>query len=74
MATPLHQNPCSGGHEIYNLGRHFLDHHCYLLSLSDVCMGVEKKILKEIIHFHYMIWPHPSTKTPALRVIKFTIW
>ena len=25
-----------------------------LLSLSDLCLGVEMKILKEIIHFHYL--------------------
>ena len=27
MATPLHKNPCPGGHEIYNFGRPFLGHH-----------------------------------------------
>ena len=34
--------------------RRFLGHHCYRDSLSDICLGVEKKILKEIMHFHYM--------------------
>ena len=55
MTTPEHKNPCSGGHEIYNFGRSFLGHHyyMYLLSLSDLCLGVEKKICKEIMHFHY---------------------
>ena len=53
----LTSEPQLGGHEIYNLGRPFLDHHCYIhvLSLSDLCMGVEK-ILKEIMHFHYMTY------------------
>ena len=51
MVSPLHQKPCPGGHETYNFGRPFLDHNCYLLSLSDLYMGIEKKILKEIMHF-----------------------
>ena len=37
-------NPCPGGHETYNFGRPFLGHRYYILSLSDLCMGVEKKI------------------------------
>ena len=56
MATPYHKNPCTGGHEIYNFGRPFLDHHYYILSLFDLCLGVEKKIFKEIMHFHYMTY------------------
>ena len=47
-------NACPRGHEIYNFGRPFLDHHYYLLSLSDPCPGVEKKIFKEILYFHYL--------------------
>ena len=32
-----------------------------LFSLSDLCLGVEKKIFKGTMLFHYMtyIWPHP---------------
>ena len=56
MATLQHQNPCPGGCEIYNLGRPFLGHHYFINSLSDLCMGVKKKILKEIMHFHYMTY------------------
>ena len=41
----LAQDPCPGGHEIYNFGRIFLGHHYHILSLSDVCLRVEKKIL-----------------------------
>ena len=52
----LAQEPCPGGHEIYNFGRPFLCHHNYILSLSDLCLGVEKKIFKEIMHFHYMTY------------------
>ena len=33
-----------------------LGHYYYILSLSDLCLGVEKKILKEIILFHYMTY------------------
>ena len=47
---------CPGGHEIYNFGRPFLCHHNYILSLSDLCLGVEKKIFKEIMHFHNMTY------------------
>ena len=56
MATPSHKNPCHGGHEIYNFGRPFLCYQNYILSLSDLCLGVEKKIFKEIMHFHYMTY------------------
>ena len=44
----LAQEPLLRGHEIYNFGRPFLAHHYYILVLSDLCPGVEKKIFKEI--------------------------
>ena len=47
MATPEHKNPYPGGHEIYNFGRRFLGHHYYILGFSDLCLRVEKKILKK---------------------------
>ena len=47
MVTPYHKNPCPGGHESYNFGRPFLGHHYYILSLSDICMRVEKKFLQK---------------------------
>ena len=56
MALPLHKNPCPRGHEIYNFDRPFLGHHYYILGLSDLCLGVEKKIFKEIMHFYYMTY------------------
>ena len=54
MATPLLKNPYPGGHEIYNFGRPFLGHHYYIFNLSDLCLGVKKKIFKGIMHLHYM--------------------
>ena len=51
MAMPLHKNSCPMGHEIYKFGRPFLDHHYYILGLCDLCLGVEKKIFIEIMHF-----------------------
>ena len=35
MATPLHKNPSTGRHEIYNFGRHFLGHHYYTRSTEE---------------------------------------
>ena len=43
-------------YEIYNFGRSFLGHHYYILGLSDLCLEVEKKIFKEIMHFHFMTY------------------
>ena len=44
----MHKNACPRGHDIYNY-RLFLGHHNYKItcSLSDLCMGVEKKIFQE---------------------------
>ena len=44
MATPKRKKPCPGGHEIYNFGRPFLGCHYYILTLPDICKGVEKKV------------------------------
>ena len=48
----LAHEACPGGHEINNFGRLFLGYHYYIHSLSDLCLGVEKKISKEKMHFH----------------------
>ena len=40
--------------KIYNIVRLVLGHQSYTFSLSDLCLGVEKKILEEIMHFHYI--------------------
>ena len=75
MATPQHKNPYPGGHEIYYFGRPFLDHQYYIHSLSDLCLGVENKIFKEIKHFQYMTYKatlSTITLDPA-GIMKFTI-
>ena len=56
MAAPRHKNPCPGGHEIYNFRTPFLGHHYLILSLSDLCPGVKKKIFKGIMHVQYMTY------------------
>ena len=45
-------NPCPRGHEIYNFARPYLGHLCYILSLSEQCLWVEKKIFKEKHQFY----------------------
>ena len=65
ISTPLCKNPCPGGHDIYNLGRPFLGHHCYILSFSDLCLGVEKKIFKETMYVHYMATPLHKNPCPG---------
>ena len=42
------------GHRIYNFSRPFLGHQYCIFSLCDLCPGVEKKTVKECMHFHYM--------------------
>ena len=66
MTIPQHKDPCPGGHESNNLGRPFLGDHYYILSLSAIFMGVEKKIFKEIMYFHYMTYTTTSQhKNPS---------
>ena len=55
-------------YEFYNFGTPFPSHHYYTLSLSDLCLEVEEKIFKEIMHFHYMTY-----MATAPGVMKFTI-
>ena len=66
MATPERKNPWPGGHESYNFGRPFLVHHHYIIPLSDLCLGVEKKIF--IGHMDA-----PYTRTAAPGVMKVII-
>ena len=55
-------------YEIYNFGRPFLGQHYYILSLSDLGLGVEKSIFKEIMDFHYMTYmTTPMHKNPCPR-------
>ena len=39
-----HKNPCPRGHIIYNLGRPFLGHQYYTLSLTEEGLGEEEEI------------------------------
>ena len=62
------QKPLLGVHETYYFGRNFLGHHYYILSLSYLFLGVEKKILNEIMHFqfmNYMTTPQPRKPCPG---------
>ena len=69
LATPQHDIPCPGSHEIYNFGGPFLGQHYYPLSLSDLCLGVEKILIK-IIYFHYITY---MASHQHIRIMKFTI-
>ena len=55
MTMPLHNNPCPGGHEIYNL----VDPSLVIITTYLVCLiyaWEQRKIFKEIMHFHYMTY------------------
>ena len=67
LATPEHKNPSPRGHEIYNFGTPFLGHDNYTLSLSVLCLEVERKIFKEIMHFHNMKYGHAPAQEPCSR-------
>ena len=62
MAMPYYKTPCPGGHEIYNFSRPFLGHHYFIVSFSDICLGIEKKIFKELMHFYYMTYSTDQTQ------------
>ena len=51
---PLHKIPFLEGHGIYNYGSAFLGHYyyMYIISLSDSCTGVEKKIFGDASILH----------------------
>ena len=53
MATLNIMTPALGSRK-YNFGRPFLGHHFFILNLSDLCLGVEKKIFIGIMHFRDM--------------------
>ena len=70
-----HQELRPEGLETNYFGRPFLGHYYYTLSLSDLCLGVEKKILIVIMHFRHkklrLTWSSPSKRTPEPRVMYF---
>ena len=66
--------PAPGDMKFTIFGR--LGQHCHTLSLSDLCLGLEKRILKEIMHFLYHLYGHTLAQEPLPRgggVIKFII-
>ena len=61
------REPLPRGLYVYNFGRSFFGHHNYtlILSLSVLCLAVEKKAFKEIMNFHYMTYmATPLQKNP----------
>ena len=69
MATPQHKDPCPGGHEIYNFGGPFFGHHYCTLSLSVLCLRVEKRIffLRNNVFSLYNLYGHTSLQEPLPR-------
>ena len=68
MVTPYHKNPCPRSHDKKILARPFLGHHNYTLSLSDLHLSVDRKIIKKNNAFSlYDLNGHalPSTRIPA---------
>ena len=39
--------------------------YTHILSLSYLCSGTEKKILREIMHFHFMTYTSTRTTAPT---------
>ena len=71
MAFSYDKNRSPRGHAIYNFGDSFLVHNYYIHSMSDLCLGIEKKILEEIIHFHYVTYMKiPTTLDSYLSTVK----
>ena len=73
MATPYHKNICPGGHEMYNFGRPFLGHHYYIISLSDLCLGIENIFYEVLVHQFYTFFPQITFPWVGGGVMKFTI-
>ena len=68
ISEPLHLGSWN-----LKLGWPFLGHSYFILSLSDLCLGVKKKIFKGIMLAHYMTYGHaPRTRTPAPGVMECT--
>ena len=64
MSTPLHKNLCPGAHGIHNFGILFLGFHYFILSLSDLCLELERFFFFRKNAFSlYDICPHPSKET-----------
>ena len=74
LTTPQHKNPYPMGHDIYNFGRPLFGHLYYILGLSDLCLGVEKTILKEIMQFHYCLPIRDSAQSYASLHFLFSVY
>ena len=48
IATPDHKNPNPGGHEIYNFGRPFLEHHKVINEIRYSSDNYNKKLTAQI--------------------------
>ena len=80
--TPIPEN-----NQINNLGRHFLEHNCFILNFSDPWPGVDMKGRRNIVKRReedswrnnaffttWLIWSRHSTRFPALGVKKIQFW
>ena len=56
MATPYLKNPCVRGIEICNFCRFFLVTITIDFSLSDLYLGIERKMFKKIHAFYYVTY------------------
>ena len=61
MTLHKHKNSSLPVHEINNVGRPFPCHNDHILDLSDLSLGVEKKILNSL----YDIYDHVYHKNPG---------
>ena len=68
MTAPEHKIPLPGVYDICSVGRPFLAHHYYTLSLSNPCAGVDNKILKNPPFFTLF-----TLKLSILQFYKLTI-
>lgn len=59
------------GHEFRFLYRKFHWHHIHAFGFSKICIGVEKKIFYDLLHFHYITiyWPRSRAWMPGLGAI-----
>lgn len=61
--------PSTRGHEAYNLGRPFLDHHYYIYSFMLSSRSREEVLKKKLSIFtiyDLYVWPRPSTRFTML--------
>lgn len=74
MTTLYPKKPCVRGLEMSDLCRFFLGIITTDLSLSDLCLGIEKNMFKEINAFYYVTYMITLYyMKPYPKVIQFTI-